>query len=588
MPDITSLPSDDENPSDKQGSSKEHGFGYFETCNYPKRKTQEDALAWHTLTKQDLTPTGASAPLSPIEIGHRLWTSYRLLDKADLKPGTTASTTVYDGRGNLITATLADAVSFAVIYDKNGVPLGVIRLNKVTDKPTNFSEGRRIEEAGGTVRMGRVNWVLAVSRAIGDSPFKGSGVCSEAHIDITNVSKIAKELNINPDNIGSIQVITTCDGFTDGAGTYTQSKEAHEQYLLNALSDDRFKAMSDNKAPGKMPEDELAKLLAQRAKEDGSVDNISVAIQTLPPSALISLVPELPLLDIILAIFMGVYDGHGGTEASVHVATNIGRIFKEQCALTPEAYAQQEFSVNKNAAAYNRDNVPAIQGSSLDLNSANTIPMGTDRDGPLSKPKIGPVSSFGLNPPPLSLESPVQKQECEAIVKQLLELTEKYQRNLEVGRREYWKVLRIIKHLVTLLHNDAKKPQDKIKEFYTYLYKTEELPSNFNTFSKYQNINILEDCQRVSAIEYLKGIAIIAAIILTGIIPGLCLIGIVLSTTGKPPFDLFPTVGKQLVEGIDLIKEKNKPYAAFFQPEPQSKVAESEAVTPKVDTFTVF
>ncbi|MCL9684473.1 hypothetical protein [Legionella maioricensis] len=59
------------------------------------------------------------------------------------------------------------------------------------------------------------------------------------------------------------------------------------------------------------------------------MDNISVAIQTLtqdtPP------------------FLLGMYDGQ---DASCHAAKNIGRVFKEQCALPPVTYAAQDLSVN--------------------------------------------------------------------------------------------------------------------------------------------------------------------------------------------------------------------------------------------------
>lgn len=34
---------------------------------------------------------------------------------------------------------------------------------------------------------------------------------------------------IGADNVGRVDLISTCDGFTDGA--FAQSKEAHEEYL---------------------------------------------------------------------------------------------------------------------------------------------------------------------------------------------------------------------------------------------------------------------------------------------------------------------------------------------------------------------
>ncbi len=320
---------------DTSGKNDEHHFGYFELGNLSHaRPQQEDALAWHVLTEKELTPVGEVTILTPTEIGHRLWTSYQLLDKPELQSGTTASTTVYDKRGNLITATLADAVTFIVIYGKDGKALEVKRLNETTHKASDPNEAQRIKAEGGHVSFGRVNGYLAVSRAIGDQDYKHAGVCSEANIDITDVKKIAEDLHIDPLNIGSLQIISTCDGFTDGAGK-NQTKKGHEDYLHGILQ--------RMKSPGTLSEEKLSEALARQAQEDGSTDNISIAIQRLyldtPP------------------FLLGMYDGHGGQEASRHTAEEIGRVFKEQCALPPDAYALQPFSVNKKSDRYKRDNL---------------------------------------------------------------------------------------------------------------------------------------------------------------------------------------------------------------------------------------
>jgi serine/threonine protein phosphatase PrpC len=314
------------------GLIQENGFGYFETIG--TRPTQEDALAWYLLSERDLTSKESLKQLSPKEIGYRLWTSYRVLDTPDLISGTTAATTIYDGKGNLITAILADAASFAAVYDKSGNVLGAVRLNSVTHKPTEEKEVMRIQENGGYVAAGRVNGSLAISRAIGDYYLKKYGVCSEANIDITSVDKIAQDLNIDSSQIGFLQIINTCDGFTDGAGYSNQTKKKHEDYLLQILK--------NIPAAGRQPQDELAKRLCTKAIEYGSTDNVSVAIQTIST--------ETP------PIFLGVYDGHGGDDASIKVAENIGRVFKELCMLSQEQYAQQEFSVFRNIEAYLRDN----------------------------------------------------------------------------------------------------------------------------------------------------------------------------------------------------------------------------------------
>ncbi|KJH51907.1 hypothetical protein DICVIV_01888 [Dictyocaulus viviparus] len=46
----------------------------------------------------------------------------------------------------------------------------------VDHSPTMYEERMRIQKAGGTVRDGRVNGIIEVSRSIGDGQFKAHGV----------------------------------------------------------------------------------------------------------------------------------------------------------------------------------------------------------------------------------------------------------------------------------------------------------------------------------------------------------------------------------------------------------------------------
>lgn len=323
---IVSLPKQDN--SDVTELNSDYGFGYFETTNRPFRKTQEDALAWHILSEQQLNA------LSPNEIAHRLWTCYQLLDTEELIAGTTASTTVYDGRGHFITATLGDAAAFIAVYDTNKEIIAVRRLNTKTHKPTDPEERDRIINSNGKVVFGRVNGALALSRAIGDFKFKQFGVCADASIDILQLDLYISELNINKEAIGLIQIITTCDGFTDGSGINKQEKQHHEEYLLNTLK--------ELYNPGTLAENVLAQFLAYKAKNDGSTDNISVAIQSFsektPP------------------FLLGLYDGHGGKEASCKVALNIADYFLMHCQLNSEEYSKLGSSVHCNHLKYNHDN----------------------------------------------------------------------------------------------------------------------------------------------------------------------------------------------------------------------------------------
>jgi integrin-linked kinase-associated serine/threonine phosphatase 2C len=321
----------------------ELGFGYSEIKG--RRRSQEDALAWCVLPPSSL---------SPIEMGRRLWTCYRQLDEDAKtlrsegsgfylrKSGTTAATTVYDGKGALITAALADAVSFAVAYDREGNPLGVTRLNSVIHHPSDPREASRIADAGGSIIGNRVNGDLAVSRAIGDhGDLKRCGVCAEAQLDIMTVADIKKR-HEEIGQVAFVQLIITCDGFTEPVDslhraterTSRETQESHEKYLLEALK--------QLKKEQKITEKELAEKLTAFAMEQGSNDNVSVAVQsiteTTPP------------------FLMGVYDGHGGINASNFVAGEIGTIFEGQCRLSNEEYARQELSIDRNLVQYLRDN----------------------------------------------------------------------------------------------------------------------------------------------------------------------------------------------------------------------------------------
>ncbi|KTD75307.1 PP2C family serine/threonine-protein phosphatase [Legionella waltersii] len=476
MPEIISTSEPD--ASRAEGLNNDYSFGYVEIIG--GRETQEDALAWHVLSANDLTPKDSLKQLSPIEIGYRLWTSYQLLDTPDLEAGTTASTTVYDGKGNLITATVADSASFAVVYDKDGNALGVTRLNSVTHKASDKQEALRIQNNGGFVQDERVNGVLAPSRSIGDKIYKGVGVSSEATIDITNVDQITRDLKLDPSQIGSIQIITTCDGFTDGAGDDKQNKKNHESYLFDTLKRLR--------APGKLPQNELANCLCQRALTDRSYDNISVAIQTItkdtPP------------------VLVGVYDGHGGHLASHKVAKNIGQVFKELCALTLGDYEKHKLSVFQHVAAYLQDN-----RIYLDPELQNLV-----------------------------------------IVNELITLTRIYLDDLKDSENANT-IQPILLCLFASLNSD-KPNKDKIIEFYTFLDKNHTLENA----PMGKNIDLIRQDTRKSTGEFILGIAIIAATLLTLILPGLLIMSIVYAATGKQPLDLMTSKGTRFEESVNKIK----------------------------------
>lgn len=263
---ITSLPHDKEIVCERV---KAYGFGLYETMG--ARPSQEDAAfaSWYTPDHFNW--------LTPQDIGRRLWTSYHLvnhLGQSLIYGGSTASTTVYDGQRTLITATLADSLSFVVVYDTQEKLAGVFRLNSIIHHPG--VELERIKRAGGIVFFDRINGQLAVSRALGDFNFNAQVVCADASIDINPLDKIYEQLEILEANVGKVQIIMTCDGFTEPLASQTQKE--HEHWLFNCLTKVPFAS--------KQQEHQLAKMLVNEALALGSSDNVSIAVQTLSQSSL--------------------------------------------------------------------------------------------------------------------------------------------------------------------------------------------------------------------------------------------------------------------------------------------------------------
>lgn len=154
-----------------------------------------------------------------------------------------------------------------------------------------------------------------------------------------------------------------------------------------------------------------------------------------------------------------------------------------------------------------------------------------------------------------------QEKECAVIVSKLLALTEEYQRNLDKTTTEGLKIQPILTDLVSFLKTTTNKPQDKIRDFYTFLDKT---PTKNNALGL-KNIDIIKQDTHKSALDFLLGLAIIAATIVTAVLPGLLVIGIVYAATGKHPLDLFKTDGDRFTKNIDMVKGHSRSTAAFFK-----------------------
>jgi len=316
--------------------AKDQGFGFFAANSFFRA---------HYTSGGEAFDKQATLPLTPIEIGYRLWSSYKLMDAEENEHyqsgGTSASTTLYDGKGYLITVTLADTSAFAVVYEQSGAVLGLARLNQRIHTPTDAIEKERLLSTGVTIEEGQISLGdlrLNVSRSIGDhftsDPAGRAIISAEASIDITHLNIILKTLKIELGQVGKIQLIATCAGFANGVvAKEQQTKKSHEDYLLEKLA-----AIS---LPGNLSEVTLAEQLTRAAIADCSRKNVSIAIQTLTHNS--------PTL-------MGMYDGHGNTDVAQHVAHHIPHVFVEQCRLSHTSYKEQAMSIYNNQHAYQRDN----------------------------------------------------------------------------------------------------------------------------------------------------------------------------------------------------------------------------------------
>lgn len=77
-------------------------------------------------------------------------------------------------------------------------------------KPDNLNEKRRVERAGGVVDDGRVNGVIAISRAIGDWEYKKVGMKPEDNM-VTAYPEVIIE-GLRPDHDF---LVIACDGIWD-------------------------------------------------------------------------------------------------------------------------------------------------------------------------------------------------------------------------------------------------------------------------------------------------------------------------------------------------------------------------------------
>eukprot|EP00929_Paragymnodinium_shiwhaense_P077403 TRINITY_DN39850_c0_g1_i1.p1 TRINITY_DN39850_c0_g1~~TRINITY_DN39850_c0_g1_i1.p1 ORF type:complete len:484 (+),score=69.22 TRINITY_DN39850_c0_g1_i1:68-1519(+) len=113
-------------------------------------------------------------------------------------------------------------------------------------RPTDASEARRVQQAGGFVSMGRVSGELAVSRALGDHSLKGAGVTWRPHVSHRDASR-------------EVAVVLASDG------------------LWDTLGDRDVRSIVEQSGRQGMQE-QVAQVLVEDAKRRGSTDNIACLV----------------------------------------------------------------------------------------------------------------------------------------------------------------------------------------------------------------------------------------------------------------------------------------------------------------------
>lgn len=151
--------------------------------------------------------------------------------------GNTA-TIIYIANKMVYCANVGDSKCFLVFSDK------VIQMTTM-DRPSNGNERRRVEGVGGEFRDDRLNGELCLTRAIGDHELKDKGLIGIPHIN---------KCLITPD-------VKFCVIGSDGVWDYLSNIE-----LLGIIR----KCKGDEKRIGKS--------LVDKAKENGSKDNLSCIV----------------------------------------------------------------------------------------------------------------------------------------------------------------------------------------------------------------------------------------------------------------------------------------------------------------------
>ncbi|XP_031572190.1 integrin-linked kinase-associated serine/threonine phosphatase 2C-like [Actinia tenebrosa] len=193
-----------------------------------------------------------------------------------LKDGSTAvSVLVVDD--TLYVANLGDSKALLCRLNDQG-KISVIPLSK-DHSPAEYNERMRIQKAGGTVKDGRVQGILEVSRSIGDRRFKHCGVISTPDIKRCTLTDNDKF------------ILLACDGLWKGFSVDSAVKYIHniinnETAPLQQKSEkDKADVNDDLKMDPASYQFQLAcDSIASDAIRNGSSDNVTVMLVSIKPS----------------------------------------------------------------------------------------------------------------------------------------------------------------------------------------------------------------------------------------------------------------------------------------------------------------
>ncbi|XP_022090343.1 integrin-linked kinase-associated serine/threonine phosphatase 2C-like isoform X1 [Acanthaster planci] len=202
------------------------------------------------------------------EIKRCLLDTFKLTDEAFLKQASAQKPVWKDGstavcvmavNNVLYIANLGDSKAMLCRFNEQTQKLSLIPLSK-EHNPTMYEERMRIQKAGGTVKDGRVQGILEVSRSIGDGRFKHCGVSCVPDIKKCQLADSDRYL------------LLSCDGLWKGF-----SSDTALQFIQNVLEDKTIKP-----APGKALDETKYELacskLASEAIRRGSSDNVTVVL----------------------------------------------------------------------------------------------------------------------------------------------------------------------------------------------------------------------------------------------------------------------------------------------------------------------